>query len=91
MVVSAKHRVMLWVPSLIFIYLVLGEIEHDRFGELVYRVNTAGFWCSLLLFVAMLLITRGERASVTVGVVLWGLAILALLLLGHSTLFVLHL
>jgi len=91
MVVSAKHRVMLWIPSLIFIYLVLGNVEHDKVGDLIYRVNTSGFWCSLLLLVAVLLITRGEKGTVVLGVICWGLAITALLTLGSATLMVIHL
>jgi hypothetical protein len=91
MLFSAKHRVMLWVPSLIFICLVLGSLERDRFGELIYRVFTGGFWSSVLLFVAVLLIPRGERVSFYLGITCWILAILVLLLVERSTLLIIHL
>jgi hypothetical protein len=90
MLFSAKHRVMLWVPSLLFIYLVIGTLERSRQGDMVFRVFTGGVLCSVLLFAAALLITRGERTSFYVGVVCWLLSILSLLLVDRSTLIVIH-
>jgi hypothetical protein len=91
MLFSAKHRVMLWVPSLIFISLVLGNLERDRFGGLIYRVFTGGFWSSVLLVAAVLMIPRGERVSFYIGVACWILAILVLLMVERSTLLIIHL
>jgi len=91
MLFTAKHRVMLWIPSLIFIYLVLGNLERDKFGELIYRVYTGGMWSSLLLIAAVLMIPRGERVSFYAGLVCWLLSILLLLLIDKSTLLIVHL
>jgi hypothetical protein len=90
MLFSAKHRVMLWIPCLIFIYLVMGTLERSRQGDMAFRIYTGGFLCSVLIFVAALLITRGERTSFYVGLVCWILSILSLLLIDRSTLIVIH-
>ncbi len=90
MLFSAKHRVMLWVPCLLFIYLVLGELERNRDGGLAFRVFKGGFVCSLLLCGAALLITHGERRSFYIGIVCWILSILTLLFIDKGTLLVIH-
>ena len=91
MLFTAKHKVLLWVPSLIFIYLVLGNLERDKLGEMIYRVYTGGFTSSVLLLAAILLIPRGERFSFYAGIVCWILSVVLLLLINKSTLLILHL
>jgi hypothetical protein len=91
MIVTAKHRIMLWIPCLLFIALVLGNLERARGGGMIYRVYSGGFVCSVLLFVAALLISRGERGPVVAGLALWIIAILSLLLTDRSTLLLIHL
>jgi hypothetical protein len=89
MLFSTKHRVILWVPTLLFIYLILGDLETDALGELAYRINLRGLVSSFCILGAALFVSRGEQGPFMVGIVLWILA-LAALLLEPSTLLVIH-
>lgn len=89
MVISAKHRVTLWVPTILYVYLMLGEFGTDKFGELVYRVNLRGAVSSVLILSAATLITQGGRGTFVAGVICWILALVALLL-EKAPLFALH-
>jgi hypothetical protein len=80
---------MLWVPTLFYVALMLGTIDRGPEGELVYRVSTRGLVSTVLLTVAALLITYGERRAFAAGIVFWLLA-LAALLLNNSVLMVIH-
>ncbi len=90
MVISAKHRLLLWLPCLMFSYLVLGTLEQRGMGGWVYRIRTNGFWCVLFLLTAATLISRGEKASFVLGIVFWLLSLAMLFLLSQSTLIVIH-
>jgi len=89
MLFTTKHRVILWVPTLLFIYLILGSLESDGPGELVYRINLRGLVSSVCILSAAMFVSRGERGPFMVGIVLWILA-LAALLLEPTTLLVIH-
>ena len=89
MLFSTKHKVVLWVPTLLFVYLILGSLETDPMGELVYRITLRGLVSSICILGAALFVSRGERGPFMVGIVLWVLA-LAALLLEPSTFLVIH-
>jgi len=89
MIVSAKHRVLLWVPTLLFSYLILGDLGRDGTGALTYHVSVRGFIASVLIILAATFIHRGERAGFAAGIVLWILALLSLLL-EDSVLMTIH-
>lgn len=89
MVISTKHKVTLWVPTILFIYLMLGEFGTDQVGDLVYRVNLRGVVSSVLILSAAILITQGSRTAFVVGIVCWVLALVALFL-EKAPLLVLH-
>jgi hypothetical protein len=89
MVISAKHKVTLWVPTILYVYLMLGEFGTDKLGGLVYRISTRGAVSSVLILSAAVLISHGSRGAFIAGIVCWVLA-LAALLLEKSPLLVLH-
>jgi hypothetical protein len=80
MVISAKHKITLWVPTILFVYLMLGEFGTDRMGNLVYQVNLRGVVSSVLILSAALLISHGSRGTFVAGIVCWILALSALFL-----------
>ncbi|MGB5872802.1 MAG: hypothetical protein WBG80_03060 [Bacteroidota bacterium] len=81
--------VILWVPTILFVYLILGSLETDAVGELIYRINLRGLVSSVCILGAAVFVSRGERGPFVVGIVLWVLA-LAALLLEPTTLLVIH-
>jgi hypothetical protein len=89
MLFTAKHMVILWVPTILFVFLILGSLETDAAGELIYRINLRGLVSSACILGAAVFVSRGERGPFVVGIVLWVLA-LAALLLEPTTLLVIH-
>jgi hypothetical protein len=89
MIISLKHRIMLWVPCLAYIVLVVGEVQQRVGGDTVLRVTTRGGASALLVFCAALCLTSGDRGWFITGVIFWVLGLCALLL-GNGTLFVVH-
>jgi hypothetical protein len=87
-VISAKHNVILWVPTALYVGLMLGQLGRGRAGEIVYRITMNGFLSCILIIAAAACISRGGRLFV-VGVILWVLSLGALLMENHP-LFVLH-
>lgn len=90
MIIGLKHRVMLWTPTLLFVFLVLGDVSRGKEGEWIYRIYSNGFVVSVLILSAALLISRAERGSFIVGVILWVLSLGALFLIDRSVLAILH-
>ena len=90
MLISNKHRLFLWVPSLMFIALVLGRFEPTATG-LVYRVLENGCLSSVFLLVAAVFITIGDPKSFRTGVILWILALIALFALPARAIMIVHL
>jgi hypothetical protein len=88
-IVSAKHRFVLWVPTLLFVFLILGNFGRDTGGELIFSISTRGMISSVLILTGATLLSHGERQTFVSGIVFWVLA-LAALLLGRSTLLVVH-
>jgi len=80
MVISAKHKITLWVPTVLFVYLMLGDFSTDRMGHLVYQVNLRGVVSSVLILSAALLISHGSRGAFIAGIVCWILSLAALFL-----------
>jgi len=80
MVISAKQRITLWVPTILYVYLMLGEFGTDTLGSLVYRVNLRGAVSSILIISAAVLISHGSRGAFIAGVFCWILALAALFL-----------
>jgi hypothetical protein len=89
MLFTAKHMVILWVPTILFVFLILGSLETDAAGELIYRINLRGLVSSVCILGAAVFVSRGERGPFVVGIVLWVLA-LAALLLEPTTSLVIH-
>ena len=90
MVLTTKHKVLLWVPCVLFIYLALGNFEKTIAGGLIYRVHTSGFVSSILLLAGVILIMRGQHITFFIGILLWVLSISLLISLGSGTLVVIH-
>jgi hypothetical protein len=78
----------LWVPTILFVILMIGEFGRDKVGQTVFRVSFSGLISSVLIIGAASLVSQGGRLFIF-GIVLWILALCALLL-GHSTLLVIH-
>jgi hypothetical protein len=90
MVLTTKHKVLLWVPCVLFIYLALGNFERAVDGGLAYRVHAGGLVSSILLLTGVILVMKGENVAFTIGIILWALSISLLLFLGGGTLFIIH-
>ncbi|HUI09338.1 MAG TPA: hypothetical protein VL221_03365 [Bacteroidota bacterium] len=82
MLIPAKQRIFLWVPSLMFVALVLGRFEPTATG-LVYRVMENGCVSALFLLVADGFLSVAEVKSTRTGIVMWLLALVALFALKH--------
>ncbi len=90
MIITAQHRVVLWVPSMLFAILVVGTIRRTPFSDWLFVVHKNGLWSSLLIVVAAALISKGGEGTFYAGVVCWILSLAALFLLSPTTLLVLH-
>jgi len=88
-ILQTKHKVMLWVPALLYTVLVLGDWQRGIQGDLVYRVYLRGAISAGLIILAAGFISEGKRSSFIAGIVCWLLG-LAALLLANRTLLVLH-
>jgi hypothetical protein len=88
-ILQAKHKVLLWVPALLYAVLMLGDVQRNIYGEVVYRVYLRGAVSSGLIILAAGFISEGSRGSFIAGIVCWVLG-LAALLLANRTLLVLH-
>jgi len=77
MLIPPKQRIFLWVPSLMFVALVLGRFEPTATG-LVYRVMENGCVSAAFLLIADVFLTVAERKSTRTGIVMWVLALVAL-------------
>jgi len=77
MLITARQRVFLWVPSLMFVALVLGRFEPTATG-LVYRVMENGCVSAVFLLIADGFLTVADPKSTRTGIVMWALALVAL-------------
>jgi len=77
MLIPARQRVFLWVPSLMFVALVLGRFEPTATG-LVYRVMENGCVSAVFLLIADGFLTVADPKSTRTGIVMWALALAAL-------------
>ena len=77
MLIPAKQRMFLWVPSLMFVALVLGRFEPTATG-LVYRVMENGCVSAAFLLIADGFLTVADPKSARTGIVMWALALAAL-------------
>lgn len=89
MIVSLKHRLMLWVPCLAYVLLVIGDFHRGAGGDFVLRTTFRGVVSATLVLFAAACLTSGGRGWFIAGVVLWLLG-LAALLLSNATLVVVH-
>jgi hypothetical protein len=87
--ITLKHRVFLWVPSLMFVALVLGRFDPTATG-LVYRVMENGCVSSFFLLIADVFLSRPDVKSARTGIVMWVLALVALFALKQIPVFVIH-
>ncbi len=90
MIITAKHRVLLWIPCLLFVFLVVGTIRRNPFSDWLFAVHKNGLWSSLFIIAAAALISKGQAGAFYAGVVFWILSLAALFFLSSSTLFVIH-
>ena len=90
MIISVKYRLLLWVPTLIFVWVVLGESGTGRHAEPTYIVYTNGLIGSLLIVSAAFLMTKAERGAFAAGIMLGLLGVVAFFLLNRSIFLVLH-
>jgi hypothetical protein len=88
-ILQTKHKLMLWVPAVLYAVLMLGDWQRDIYGDLVFRVYLRGAISSGLILLAAGFITEGSRSSFIAGIACWVLG-LAALLLANRTLLVLH-
>jgi hypothetical protein len=79
----------LWVPSLMFVALVLGRFAPTATG-LVYRVMENGCVSSLFLLIADSFLSVADPKSIRTGIVMWILALVALFALKQTPIFVIH-
>ena len=77
MLIPTKQRIFLWVPSLMFVALVLGRFEPTATG-LVYRVMENGCVSALFLLIADSFLMVADTKSTRTGIVMWVLALVAL-------------
>jgi len=89
MLISTKHRLFLWVPSLMFVALVLGRFDPTATG-LVYRVMENGCVSSLFLLIADTYLSVNDPKSARTGIIMWILALVALFALKQVPVFVIH-
>lgn len=89
MLISKKLRLFLWVPSLMFVALVLGRFDPTATG-LVYRVTENGCVSSFFLLIADSFLSVNDTKSTRTGVVMWILALVALFALKPVTIYVIH-
>ncbi len=89
MLISAKHRLFLWVPSLMFVALVLGRFEPTATG-LLYRVMENGCVSSFFLLIADSFLSVPDAKSTRTGIIMWILALVALFALKQVPVFVIH-
>jgi hypothetical protein len=90
MVLTTKHKLMLWVPTILYVVLMLGNLDREPAGGFVYRISMRGLVSSCLITAAALLITYGERKAFVAGIVFWLLA-LAALALRNTAVMIVHL
>jgi hypothetical protein len=89
MLISVKHRLFLWVPSLMFVAMVLGRFDPTATG-LVYRVMENGAVSSFFLLIADTFLSVNEVKSTRTGIVMWILALAALFALKQVPVLVIH-
>jgi hypothetical protein len=89
MLIPAKQRLYLWVPSLMFVALVFGRFDPTATG-LVYRVMENGCVSSFLLLIADSFLSVADTKSTRTGIVMWLLALVALFALKQVPVFVIH-
>jgi hypothetical protein len=89
-IISAKHRLLLWAPCLLFAFLVVGTLRRSPFSEWLFTVHKNGMWSSIFIVAAAALISRGEKVAFFMGVLFWILSLASLFFLSRTTLFVLH-
>ncbi len=90
MLISTKHRFFLWVPSLMFVAMVLGKFDPTATG-LVYRVMENGAVSSFFLLIADSFLSVADTKSTRTGIVMWILALVALLALAQRPILAIHL
>jgi hypothetical protein len=88
-ILQTKHKVLLWVPALLYAALILGDWQRDIYGGLIYRIYMRGAISSLLILMAAALITGGTKSAFITGIVCWILG-LAALALANTTVAVIH-
>jgi hypothetical protein len=89
MLISVKHRLFLWVPSLMFVALVFGRFDPTATG-LVYRVMENGCVSSFFLLIADSFLSVTEVKSTRTGIIMWILALVALFALKQIPIFTIH-
>jgi hypothetical protein len=89
MLISTKHRLFLWVPSLMFVAMVLGRFEPTATG-LVFRVMENGCVSSFFLLIADSFLSVAETKSTRTGIIMWILALVALFALKQTPILILH-
>ena len=89
MLISAKQRFFLWIPSLMFVALVLGRFDPTATG-LGYRVMENGCVSSFFLLLADSFLSVADVKSTRTGILLWILALVALFALKQIPIFVVH-
>jgi len=89
-IISAKHRVLLWVPCLLFSFLVVGTLKRTPFSDWLFTVHNNGLWSSVLIIAAAALISKGEKGAFFAGIACWVLSLAALFLLSRATVLVVH-
>jgi hypothetical protein len=87
--ITLHQRLFLWVPSLMFVALVLGRFDPTATG-LVYRLMENGCVSSLFLLIADVFLSRPDVKSTRTGIVMWILALVALFALKQIPVFVIH-
>ena len=91
MEITLKHKAFLWVICFLFMALVLGEPGTNPAGEFMFTLYLNGMVSSLIFLVATTMMTQGERSLFIAGIVLWVVAVVALLVVSKDTLVVFHL
>jgi hypothetical protein len=91
MLVATKQRFLLWLPSLLFMALVLGKFDRRVDGDFVYQILENGFISSVFLLFAAAFIAAGDRKSFAAGIIMWVLALIALFALNRNVIVAVHL
>jgi len=89
MLISKKHRLFLWVPSLMFVAMVMGRFDPTATG-LVYRVMENGCVSSFFLLIADSFLSVNDPKSARTGIIMWILALVALFALRQTPILVIH-